>query len=170
MIHPLVTQLRFTRNEFKRCFEGISAEDAIRRFEPMNCLSWIIGHLASQEHYLWLEHAQGRNVSPNLEELVGWRRPASTPPLDDMWEEWTNITREADKFLDSVNEDNVDKHLVWEGKDISEDVGISLLRNIFHYWFHMGEAHAIRQLLGHDRLPSFVGDMSSVKHNVKQGS
>ena len=35
-----------------------------------------------------------------------------------------------------------------------------LLRNIYHYWFHMGEAHAIRQLLGHPDLPQFVGDMS----------
>ena len=166
MIHPLVTQLRFTRNEFKRCLEGISAEEAIKRFMPMNCLSWIIGHLASQEHYLWLEHAQGRSISPDLQDLVGFQRPASTPPLEAMWEEWRAITSEADKFLDSINEDTVVKDLVWQGKEISEDVGTSLLRNIFHYWFHMGEAHAIRQLLGHDQLPSFVGDMSSVRHRL----
>jgi hypothetical protein len=30
----------------------------------------------------------------------------------------------------------------------------------YHYWFHTGEAHAIRQLLGHPDLPQFVGDMS----------
>jgi hypothetical protein len=34
------------------------------------------------------------------------------------------------------------------------------LRNMYHYWFHMGEAHAIRQMLGHSHLPQFVGDMS----------
>ena len=30
------------------------------------------------------------------------------------------------------------------------------------YWFHLGEAHAIRQMLGHRDLPQFVGDMSGV--------
>jgi hypothetical protein len=41
-------------------------------------------------------------------------------------------------------------------------VGTLLLRNIYHYWFHLGEAHAIRQLLGHTDLPEFVGDMTNV--------
>jgi hypothetical protein len=34
-----------------------------------------------------------------------------------------------------------------------------LLRMIGHYWFHTGEAHAVRQLLGHPNLPDFVGDI-----------
>ena len=35
-----------------------------------------------------------------------------------------------------------------------------LLRNVYHYWFHTGEAHAVRQSLGHHGLPGFLGDMS----------
>jgi hypothetical protein len=31
----------------------------------------------------------------------------------------------------------------------------------YHYWYHLGEAHAIRQMLGHQDLPQFVGDMSA---------
>ena len=31
----------------------------------------------------------------------------------------------------------------------------------YHYWFHTGEAHAIRQQLGQTDLPQFVGDMSA---------
>jgi hypothetical protein len=34
-----------------------------------------------------------------------------------------------------------------------------LLRTTYHYFFHTGEAHAIRQQLGHPDLPYFVGDM-----------
>jgi hypothetical protein len=34
----------------------------------------------------------------------------------------------------------------------------------YHYWFHCGEAHAIRQMLGHTDLPQFVGDMSEALH------
>jgi hypothetical protein len=30
---------------------------------------------------------------------------------------------------------------------------------IDHYWYHIGESMAIRQLLGHTGLPDFVGDI-----------
>lgn len=55
------------------------------------------------------------------------------------------------------------KQIVRNGKPRREDIGTTLLRNIFHYWFHIGEAHAVRQMLGHADLPQFVGDMSSVR-------
>jgi hypothetical protein len=51
MPHPLVTQLRFTRSEFQRCLAGVSDDDAVVRLEPMNCVSWIVGHVAAQEQY-----------------------------------------------------------------------------------------------------------------------
>jgi hypothetical protein len=50
--HLLVSQLRFARAEFVRCLQGVSAEDGIRRLKPMNCISWIVGHLASQENFM----------------------------------------------------------------------------------------------------------------------
>ena len=62
--HPLVTQLRFARSEMMRCLEGVSAEDAVRRIMPMNCISWIVGHLANQEQAYWVLVAQGRLVVP----------------------------------------------------------------------------------------------------------
>jgi hypothetical protein len=43
------------------------------------------------------------------------------------------------------------------GKPVYESIGTLLQRNIYHYWFHSGEALAIRQLLGHTDLPEFVG-------------
>ena len=159
--HPLVTQLRFARSEFLRCLDGVSAEDAIQRFEPMNCISWTVGHLAAQEHYLWVEMAQGQNLAPELE-LVGYGQPASTPPLDEMWAVWHTVTSAADGFLDTVTEDGLSTHLDRDGRPMREDVGKSLLRNMWHYWFHLGEAHAIRQMLGHRDLPQFVGNMSPV--------
>ena len=39
-----------------------------------------------------------------------------------------------------------------------------LMRTIYHYWFHTGEAAAVRQLLGHTGLPEFVGDMSAATY------
>jgi hypothetical protein len=38
-------------------------------------------------------------------------------------------------------------------------VGDSIHRVTYHYWFHIGEILAIRQVLGHRRLPEYVGDI-----------
>jgi len=165
--HPLVTQLRFTRRELVRCLEGVSDEDAIRRLGPMNCISWIVGHLAAQEHWFWVCLAQGRNLAPGLNERVGYGQPASTPPLDEMWTVWRTITAAADEFLDTLTTEQLPTHFEWEGKPVSESIGTLLLRNIYHYWFHLGEAHAIRQQLGHKDLPQFVGDMSRALYRQK---
>jgi hypothetical protein len=165
MIQPLVTQLKFARSEFVRCMEGVSPEEALRRFEPMNSLSWIVGHLANQEHRLWVQRAQGRNIAPGLVDLVGYGQPASTPPLDEMWDLWNRITAEANSFLNYMTPEMLEIKLTWPREEDHEDVGTSLLRNIYHYWFHMGEAQAIRQMLGHKDLPSFVGNMENVKYS-----
>jgi hypothetical protein len=168
MIHPLVTQLRFARSEFVRCLEGVPAEDASRRLRPMNGLSWIVGHLASQEHYLWVEMAQGRDIASGLYALVGHGQPGSTPPWEDMWEAWRTVTRAADQYLDALTAEMLQSHLVREAKPISEDIGTTLLRNIYHYWYHLGEAHAVRAMLGHRDLPEFVGRMSMVRHSIAE--
>jgi len=164
MAHPLVDQLRFTRSEFIRCLDGVSEEDGRSRLHPMNCISWIVGHLADQEHYLWLFRAQGKRPFPDLGELVGWGRPASTPSLEEMWSAWRAITGATDRYLDTLTPELLRTHLPrgWEGD--RESVGTKLLRNIYHYWFHLGEAHAIRQMLGHTDLPQFVGDFSKAAH------
>ncbi|HSR32393.1 MAG TPA: DinB family protein [Anaerolineae bacterium] len=159
-LHPMVIQLRFARSEFLRCLEGVSAEDAIHRFEPMNCISWIVGHLANQENAYWVLVAQGRTVAPGLNDLVGYGKPASTPPLDEMWETWREVTRAADEFLDTLTTEDLQTHMEWRGKPRPESIGTMLYRNIYHYWFHTGEAHAIRQTLRQGELPQFVGDMS----------
>ena len=158
--HPLVTQLRFARSEFLRCLDGVSAEDAVHRFEPMNCISWIAGHLANQENAYWVLVAQGRKVAPGLNDLVGSGKPASTPPLEEMWETWRTITSAADAFLNTLSSEELSLYVMGKSKPLRESAGTLLYRNIYHYWFHTGEAHAIRQMLGHADLPQFVGDMS----------
>jgi hypothetical protein len=166
--HPLVTQLRFARSELQRCLEGVSGEEACHRFQPMNCISWIVGHLANQEHFLWVMAAQGRLEAPGLHRLVGTGKPASTPPLDEMWAVWNTITRAADEFLDTLTTEQLESHLQWQGKPLAESIGTLLYRNTYHYWYHIGEAHAIRQLLGHSDLPQFVGDMSQALYRPEQ--
>jgi uncharacterized damage-inducible protein DinB len=159
--HPLVSQLRFARGEFLRCLDGVSAEEARRRLEPMNCISWIVGHLAYQEHTYWVLWAQGENLAPDLHKLVGWGQPPSAPPLEEMWDTWRDVTSAADEFLDALTTERLATFMERKGKPVRESIGTLLLRNTYHYWFHTGEAHAIRQMLGHRDLPQFVGDLTS---------
>ncbi len=164
MSHLLVMQLRFARSELMRCLQGISDEDARRRIDPMNCVSWIVGHLAAQENAFWVVAAQDQRIAPGLNDLVGFGKPASTPPLEEMWVAWRTITAAADRYLDTLTPELLQTHLEWQGKPYPESVGTLLQRNIYHYWFHTGEAHAIRQMLGHKDLPEFVGDMSAATY------
>ena len=161
MSHPLVAQLRFTRCEFVRCLGDVSEEAGRIRLEPMNCISWIVGHLADHEHTCWVLQAQGRELFLDLQRLVGWGRPATTPPLKEMWDTWRTITEAADPYLDTLTPEVLMSYLESGDHTVQENVGTMLLRNIEHYWFHLGEGHAIRQMLGHPDLPDFVGDMSN---------
>ena len=79
MLHPLVVQLRFTRSEFRHALAGLSDADARRRFLPMNCISWNIGHLAWQEQRYWLWRAQGTVLLPHVNEHVRLRRARLHP-------------------------------------------------------------------------------------------
>ena len=162
--HLLVAQLRFSRSEFVRCLEGVSAEDALKRLMPMNCISWMVGHLANQEHRYWVIFAQQKNVVPELYELVGFGKPASTPALSDMWAAWRKVTAEADTFLDTLTPEKLQGYLVRDGKPVDENIGTLLMRNIYHYWYHTGEASSIRQMLGHEHVPEFVGNINTAAY------
>ena len=159
MTHPLVDQLRFARSEFVRSLAGVDDEEARRRLEPMNCLSWMVGHLADQEQRYWLERQGQAVVVPGLNALVGYGQPASTPPLDEMWEAWHAITAAADLYLEPLTVAALLRYPPVARPTSPESVGTMLLRMIGHYWFHTGESQAIRQLFGHQNLPDFVGDI-----------
>ena len=81
MSHPLVQQLRFTRSEFKRGLKGLTDEEARRRFLPLNCISWNVGHLAWQEQRYFLFFAQGQMLLQQVNDQFAYGAPASTPPL-----------------------------------------------------------------------------------------
>jgi uncharacterized damage-inducible protein DinB len=159
MPHPLVVQLRFTRGEFQRALAGITDEEARRRFLPMNCISWNIGHLAWQEQEYWLWRAQGRRLLPAIREQFAYGAPASTPPLDEIWAAWDEITQAVDPWLDSLTTSDLQQHVMRDGRPTEFIFGSLLQRVIYHYWYHTGENLAIRQLLGHTNLPEFVGNI-----------
>ena len=159
MPHPLVLQLRFTRSEFKRALKGLSDEQARKRSMPMNCISWNIGHLAWQEQRYWLFFAQGKVLLPKVNELFAYGAPASTPPLDEAWKAWRTITKASDAWLDTLTTEKLQQRVIKDGKPSQIIFGSLIQRMIYHYWYHIGESMAIRQNLGHTRLPQFVGNI-----------
>ena len=84
-----------------------------------------------------------------------------------MWSTWKTVTETADPFLDTLTPEILSTHMKWKGKPLAESIGTMLMRNIYHYWFHTGQALAIRKLLGHTNLPEFVGDMSEAAYRAE---
>jgi hypothetical protein len=76
------------------------------------------------------------------------------------------IAEKADEYLLTITSNSLRSYLQKQGEELSEDLGTTLLSNIYHYWFHLGESHAIRQVLGHTNLPQYVGNMTKVNHSI----
>ncbi len=161
MPHPLVEQFRFTRHEWLRGLEGVSAEDAQRHFGPMNCISWTVGHMAWHEQRSWLQRPQGKTLFPKLVELFAYGAPMSTPAFQEMLDAWQAVTTAADPFLDGLTTASLQSDLPLDGKSVGQSVGSALRRVTYHYWYHIGETQAIRQMLGQRDLPEYVGEIEA---------
>jgi hypothetical protein len=159
MSHPLVDQLRFTRSEFVRGIRGLTDEDARRRVGPMNSISWNVGHLAWQEQQYFVTWPSGERPFPDIDREFVSGGPPSTPPLQRVLEAWRAITAAADPWLHALNGEDLEAHVVSGGTELKRRYGDLVQRVIYHYWFHTGENAAIRQQLGHSRLPQFVGSI-----------
>jgi len=159
MPHPLVTQLRFTRSEFKRAISKISEVDARKRVMPVNSISWTIGHLAWQEQRYFLYFPTGTLIVPELQEKYAFGSPHSTPPLKEMLSAWRKVTKATDKWLETLTTKKLQQMVELDGKKTTKMYGNLLQRVIYHYWYHLGENMAVRKILGHKRIGYFVGNI-----------
>jgi hypothetical protein len=155
MAHPRVEQLRFTRSEWRRALRGVSEEDGSRRLEPINSIGWIVAHLAWQEQRYFVARAQGRLPIPELDDIAPSGGSPSTPSLRAMLGLWRRATEAADPWLDSLDTAALLRPLPPPGGP--RTIGDAIQRVTYHYWEHIGEIMAIRQLLDHPRRPEFVG-------------
>jgi uncharacterized damage-inducible protein DinB len=159
MPHPLVNQLRFTRSEFMRAISDITDIEAQKRFLPMNCISWNVGHLAWQEQRYFVTFAQDQVLLPELNEQFASGALACTPSLAEMLTAWRTVTDAADGWLERVTSEDLLKAYTSPTQGWTTSFGNLLQRVIYHYWYHTGENLAIRQMLGHSNLPEFVGNI-----------
>jgi len=52
----------------------------------------------------------------------------------------------------------MENKLIVKGKELPANIGTMLTRVTYHYFYHIGEMQAIRQMLGHKDLPTYIGD------------
>jgi hypothetical protein len=159
MTHPLIDQFRFTRSEWLRGLEGVTEEDGARHFGQMNCISWIAGHLAWHEQRTFLQRPQNIILFPVLNEVFAFGAPMSTPSLKEMLEMWHTVTKATEPYLDSLTTEILLTNLLLNGEPSKQTRGSALRRITYHYWFHLGEILAIRQMIGGKDLPEYVGDI-----------
>ena len=145
--------MEITRKEFERNLNGLTDEDARKRIEPMNCISWIIGHVANQQHTFFVDWPQGKEGDARYRDF-GYGSPASQPPLEGVMTLWRDACDEADVWLQAATSDSLQVRSQPTSPE-RENGGALLVRCIFHTWCHLGEISSIRQILGH-RPPEFV--------------
>jgi hypothetical protein len=154
--HPLVEQLRFTRSEWRRALRDVPEADGAKRVSPMNSISWVVAHLAWQEQRYWLTRLAGETPIPELNDLGANGGPPTTPSLAAMLDAWNTITEAVDPRLDQLDDAAMLRAIPGEPPRL---IGNSIQRVTYHYWFHIGEILAIRQILDHPNRPEFVGNM-----------
>jgi hypothetical protein len=128
----------------------------------MNCISWTVGHLAWQEQRYFLQRAQDKLIFPELNTTYAYGAPMSTPSLSDTMRLWHQVIEASAAFLESLTTGSLQSELLLEGKPVGQSVGSALRRMTYHYWYHIGEIQAVRQMLGHASLPEYVGDLETI--------
>ena len=161
MTHPLVDQIRFTRSEWLRGLEGVSEEEGAHHFGSMNSISWTVGHLAWHEQRTFLQRPQNKIIFPMLNELFAYGAPMNTPSLKEMLQTWHAVTEAGDSYLDTLTTELLQTDLLLNGEPVGQSRGSALRRITYHYWYHIGEIQAIRQMLGHTNLPEYVGNIET---------
>ena len=151
-MHVLSEMVKLSRTEFERNLTGLSDEDARKRLEPMNCISWIIAHVANQHHAFFIALPGGRKVEERYR-IYGFGNQPAQPPLEEALALWQEACRDSDAWLESATDE--DMMTVPEGMRNGENMGTLMVRCIFHTWDHLGEISSIRQIFGH-KPPQFV--------------
>ncbi len=105
-MHTLVQMQHLARREFERGLQGLSDEDACKRLPPMNCISWIVAHVANQQHAFFVTWPQGKDTDPRFLGF-GYGSPASQPLRAEALALWQSSCDEADVWLHAATEDSL---------------------------------------------------------------
>ncbi len=81
--------------------------------------------------------------------------------MNEMLAKWQTVTKEVDPFLTTLTTELLLVDLLRDGKSVGQSIGSALRRVTYHYWYHIGEIQAIRQMLGQNDLPEYIGDIET---------
>ena len=123
----------------------------------MNSIGWIVGHLAWQEQRYLLIRPQKIMLRQDIQTEFTTGGKMSTPALSRTLAAWREITKASEPFLDSLTTARLLRDLPFDGKRSGQTQGDAIRRMTYHYWFHIGEILAIRQMIGGKGLPEYVG-------------
>jgi hypothetical protein len=123
----------------------------------MNSISWMLGHMAWHERLCWMRRARGIEVEPILDN-VATGRPATTPSFSEMRAAWMRVIAEADPFLEALATADLERPLAHDPRPNAPTAGSQLQYVTYHYWSHIGEVSAVRQMLAHAGLAEYVAD------------
>ena len=87
----------------------------------------------------------------------------STSALAETLAAWREITSASEPFLDALTTTKLVRDLpLPTGKKSGQTQGDAIRRMTYHYWFHIGEILAIRQMLKpKKKLPEYVGSLEA---------
>ena len=105
-MHLLVQMLYLSRKEFERNLEGLTDEDARKIIEPMNCISWIVAHVACQHQIFFVDWPQGKNIDPRYLPY-NYGAPPSEPPLDEAMTLWRDACRASEPWLQAATNESL---------------------------------------------------------------
>jgi hypothetical protein len=71
----------------------------------------------------------------------------STPSLKELLSIWRKVTKTLSGYLETLDTQGLSADLLSKGKSVGQSVGSAMHRVTYHYWYHIGEIQAVRQLL-----------------------
>jgi hypothetical protein len=124
----------------------------------MNSISWMVGHMAWHERQVWFRRARGLKVEPVLDAFATGQS-ASVPSFAAMQAAWDRIVAGADPFLGNLTTADLEQRPQHDPRPNPPIIGSQIQYVTYHYWSHLGEVSAVRQILGHSGLAQYVGDL-----------
>ncbi len=156
MAHFLITQLQFAKQQWLAGHIGLKPEDAHKRVGQSNSISWMVAHLAAFDQKLWWEQRGGNPALNDMVKQCSYGQPASIPDFGGSMAVWQTIQDHIDPILLAITAEDLGKPHAPQ-RNTYENTGTLILRQTWHYWYHLGEMQSIRQALGHKNLQQYVG-------------
>ena len=131
--------------------EGLDANQLAQRSVPPSILSLLglVRHLAQVENHWFQRVLQGRTGAPRLykrDDDPDWDFSGALPDpavVEDAFATWRAEIAKADKWLDALEEADLDRRVLWDGGSVAvRDV---LVHMIEEYARHAGHADFLRE-------------------------